>query len=60
MVAGPRCVVLPLTPGVLTVDAGYAGPIGLADLQYQGDAVPARFEVPREALDFASRAIDEP
>ena len=43
----------------LTVDAGYASPIGLADSQYQGNAALARFEVPREALDFVSRAIDE-
>ena len=43
----------------MTVDAYYTSPIGIADLQYQGNAVLTRFEVPREALDFVTRAIDE-
>ena len=43
----------------MTVDAYYTSPIGIADLQYQGNAVLTRFEVPREALDFVNRAIDE-
>ena len=43
----------------MTVDAYYTSPIGMADLQYQGNAVLTRFEVPQEALRFVARRIEE-
>ena len=43
----------------MTVDAYYTSPIGMADLQYQGNAVLTRFDVPPEALTFVSRRIEE-
>ena len=43
----------------MTVDAYYTSPIGIADLQYLGNAVETGFEVPPEALDFINRRIEE-
>ena len=43
----------------MTVDAYYTSPIGIADVQYQGNAVLDRFEVPQEAIDFVNRRIEE-
>ena len=43
----------------MTVDAYYTSPIGIADVQYQGNKVLDRFEVPQEAIDFVNRRIDE-
>ncbi len=43
----------------MTVDAYYTSPIGIADVQYQGNAVLTGFEVPPEAVDFVNRRIEE-
>ncbi len=43
----------------MTVDAYYTSPIGIADVQYQGNAVLTGFEVPPEAVDFINRRIEE-
>ena len=43
----------------MTVDAYYTSPIGMADLQYQGNAVLTGFDVPQDALAFVTRRIDE-
>ena len=43
----------------MTVDAYYTSPIGMADLQYQGNAVLTGFDVPQDALAFVSRRIEE-
>ena len=43
----------------MTVDAYYTSPIGIADLQYQGNAVLNRFEVSPEALAFVRGRIAE-
>ena len=43
----------------MTVDAYYTSPIGIADVQYQGNAVETGFEVPPDALDFINRRIEE-
>ena len=43
----------------MTVDAYYTSPIGIADLQYQGNAVESGFEVPQAAIDFVNRRIEE-
>ena len=43
----------------MTVDAHYTSPIGIADVQYQGNAVLTGFEVPPEAVDFVNRRIEE-
>ena len=43
----------------MTVDAHYTSPIGIADVQYQGNAVLTGFEVPPEAVDFVNRRIAE-
>ena len=43
----------------MTVDVYYTSPIGIADVQYQGNAVVTGFEVPPEAVDFINRRIEE-
>ena len=43
----------------MTVDAYYTSPIGVADLQYQGNTSMERFAVPREAIDFVNKRIEE-
>ena len=43
----------------MTVDAYYTSPIGIADLQYQGNKVLDGFEVPQEAIEFVNRRIEE-
>lgn len=43
----------------MTVDAYYTSPIGIADVQYQGNAVLTGFEVPPDAVDFVNRLIEE-
>jgi hypothetical protein len=43
----------------MTVDAYYTSPIGIADVQYQGNAVLTGFDVPQEAVDFINRRIAE-
>ncbi|MEE2777908.1 MAG: gluconate 2-dehydrogenase subunit 3 family protein [Acidobacteriota bacterium] len=39
----------------LVVDAFYTSPIGMADVDYQGNDVLRRFQVPREPLQYALR-----
>ncbi len=64
---GGRAQTGDLGPGVaffnwirrMTVDAYYTSPIGIADVQYQGNAVVTGFEVPPEAVDFINRRIEE-
>ncbi len=43
----------------MTVDAYYTSPIGVADLQYQGNTSMTRFAVPQDAIDFVNRRIEE-
>lgn len=37
----------------MTVDAFYTSPIGMKDLDYQGNKALSKYEVPKEALDYA-------
>ena len=43
----------------MTVDAYYTSPIGIADVQYQGNAVLTGFDVPQETVDFINRRVAE-
>ena len=43
----------------MTVDGYYTSPIGIADVQYQGNTVGTGFEVPPDAMDFSNRRIAE-
>ncbi len=43
----------------MTVDAYYTSPIGIADLQYQGNTSMTRYTVPQEAIDFVNRQIEK-
>jgi len=42
----------------MTVDAYYTSPIGISDLQYQGNTAMTRFSVPQDTLDFTNREIE--
>ena len=56
-----------LRPGVgffnwvrmMTVDAYYTSPIGIADIGFRGNRVLAAYETPREAIEFVTRKADE-
>ena len=64
---GGRAQTGDLGPGVsffnwvrrMTVDAYYTSPIGIADLQYQGNTSMTRYTVPQEVIDFVNRRIEE-
>jgi len=43
----------------MTVDAYYTSSIGMTDLQCQGNAALARFDVPQKALTFVTPCIEE-
>ena len=44
---------------MLTVDAYYTSPIGIADVGFQGNRVLAGYATPREAVEFVGRKADE-
>lgn len=44
---------------MMTVDAYYTSPIGIADVGFRGNRVLAGYATPREAIEFVARKADE-